>query len=175
MCMADKAPPPTNHSSVRGPTGGRSTQKKCITRRPGMPQGSAEVDCGDRQRRDLPPKAAPGRSLEGKDRRRDACSPCCGRKSLHPQGLRSAWPWDPHTGVNLNGGALSSEDGHVTLQERLTPRGLLREKERPTRICCPSKMGEDPPGRSAAASPGPWNLPDKLPGTLRSWTSTVSR
>lgn len=175
VCMADKAPPLTNHSSVRGVTGGRSTQTKCISRRPGMPQGSGEVECGDRQPRDLPPKAVLGRSIERKDRRKDACSPCCERKGLHPQGTRSVWPWDSYTSVNLNGAPLSNEDGHVNLQERLTPRGLLREKERPSRICCPSKTVDDPPGRSATASPGPWNVPDKLPGTLRSWTSTVSR
>lgn len=175
VCMADKAPPLTNLGSIRGVTGGRSTQKKSVTRRPGMPQGSGEVDCGDRQPRDLPPKAVLGRSFERKDRRKDACSPCCERKGLHPPVIRPVWPWDPYTSVNLNGAALSSEDGHVNLQERLAPRGLLREKERPSRICCPSKTAEDPPGRSATASPGPWNVPEKLPGTLRSWTSTVSR
>lgn len=177
-CMADKAPRLTNHSSIRGVTGGRSTHQKCITRRPGMPQGSGEVDCGNRQPRDLPSKAVLGRSIERKDRQRDTCSPCCERKGLHPQVIRSAWPWDPYASVNLNGAPLGNENGHVNLQERLTPRGLLREEERPSghsRICCPSKTVDDPPGRSAAASPGSWNVPDKLPGTLRSWTSTVSR
>lgn len=177
-CMTDKAPPMTNHSSIRGVTGGRSTQQKCITRRPGMPQGSGEVDCGSRQSWDLPSKAVLARSIEKKDRQRDTCSPCCERKGLHPQVIRSLWPWDPYASVNLNGAPLSNENGHVNLQERLTPRGLLREEERQSghnRICCPSKTVDDPPGRSAAASPGSWNVPDKLPGTLRSWTSTVSR
>ncbi|XP_056909250.1 membrane-associated guanylate kinase, WW and PDZ domain-containing protein 2-like isoform X3 [Takifugu flavidus] len=177
-CMADKAPRLTNHSSIRGVTGGRSTHQKCITRRPGMPQGPGEVDCGNRQPQDLPSKAVLGRSIERKDRQRDTCSPCCERKGLHPQVIRSVWPWDPYASVNLNGAPLGNENGHVNLQERLTPRGLLREEERPSghsRICCPSKTVDDPPGRSAAASPGSWNVPDKLPGTLRSWTSTVSR
>uniref|UniRef100_A0A4W6E3W1 Membrane-associated guanylate kinase, WW and PDZ domain-containing protein 2 n=1 Tax=Lates calcarifer TaxID=8187 RepID=A0A4W6E3W1_LATCA len=123
VCMADKAPQLTDHSSIRGATGGRSTQQKCIIRGQGTPQGSGEVDCGpgDRQPRALPPK------------------------------------------------------------ERLVSRGLFpREDERASGhsgLCCPSKTMEDPPVRSAAASPGPWNVPgsDKLPGTLRSWTSTVSR
>uniref|UniRef100_A0A665XDB1 Membrane-associated guanylate kinase, WW and PDZ domain-containing protein 2 n=1 Tax=Echeneis naucrates TaxID=173247 RepID=A0A665XDB1_ECHNA len=134
VCMADKAPPLTDHSSIRGATGGRSTQQKCIIRGQGTPQGAGEVDCG---------------------------------------------PGDRH--VNSNGASLASADGHVSLQERLVSRGLFpREEERAsghTGLCCPTKAMEDPPVRSAAASPGPWNIPgpDKLPGTLRSWTSTVSR
>lgn len=100
-------------------------------------------------------------------------SPCCERKVLHAQAVSAVWPWDPYVSVNLN--------GHVGLQERLVSRGQFsREDERTgghSGLCCPSKAAEDPPARSAAASPGPWNVPgsDKLPGTLRSWTSTVSR
>uniref|UniRef100_A0A4W6E2F0 Membrane-associated guanylate kinase, WW and PDZ domain-containing protein 2 n=1 Tax=Lates calcarifer TaxID=8187 RepID=A0A4W6E2F0_LATCA len=156
VCMADKAPQLTDHSSIRGATGGRSTQQKCIIRGQGTPQGSGEVDCGpgDRQPRALPPKAILGRSVERRERQREACSPCCERKGLHTQAMTS----------------LASGDGHVSLQERLVSRGLFpREDERAS--------GHNPPVRSAAASPGPWNVPgsDKLPGTLRSWTSTVSR
>lgn len=183
VCMADKAPPLTDHSSIRGATGGRSTQQKCITRGQGTPQGSAEVDCGpgDRQPRALPPKAVLGRSVERRERQKETCSPCCERKGLHTQAISTVWPWDPYVSVNLNGASLGSGDGHVSLQERLVSRGLFpREEERASGhsgLCCPSKSMEDPPARSAAASPGPWNVPgsDKLPGTLRSWTSTVSR
>lgn len=181
VCIADKAPQPTDHSSIRGATGGRSTQQKCITRGQGTPQGSGEVDCGpgDRQPWALPPKAALGRSVERRERQRETCSPCCERKGLHTQAIRSVWPWDPYMSVTLNGNSLGSGDGYVSLQERLMSRGLLlREEERPSvhsGLCCPSKTMDDPPARSAAASPGPWNVPDKLPGTLRSWTSTVSR
>ncbi|XP_051237698.1 membrane-associated guanylate kinase, WW and PDZ domain-containing protein 2-like isoform X2 [Dicentrarchus labrax] len=183
VCMADKAPQLTDHSSIRGATGGRSTQQKCITRGQGTPQGSGEVDCGpgDRQPRALPPKAVLGRSVERRERQRDTCSPCCERKGLHTQAMSTVWPWDPYVSVNFNGASLGSGDGHVSLQERLVSRGLFpREDERASGhsgLCCPSKTMEDPPPRSAAASPGPWNVPgsDKLPGTLRSWTSTVSR
>lgn len=183
VCMADKAPQPTDHSSIRGATGGRSTQQKCISRGQGTPQGSGEVDCGpgDRQPRALPPKAVLGRSVDRRERQRETCSPCCERKGLHTQAMSTVWPWDPYGSMNLNGASLSSGDGQVSLQERLVSRGLFpREDERASGhsgLCCPSKTMEDPPARSAAASPGPWNVPgsDKLPGTLRSWTSTVSR
>lgn len=181
VCMTDKAPQLKDHSSIRGATGGRSTQQMCISRGQGSPQGSGELDCGpgDKQPRALPSKPVLGRSVERRERQRETCSPCCERKGLHAQAIRSVWPWDPYVSVNLNGASLGSGDGHVSLQERLASRGLfLREEERASGhsgLCCQSKSIADPPGRSAAASPGPWNVPDKLPGTLRSWTSTVSR
>ncbi|KAM9753767.1 membrane-associated guanylate kinase, WW and PDZ domain-containing protein 2 isoform 2-T2 [Menidia menidia] len=179
VCMADKAPLLTDHCPVRGPTGGRSTEKKSIIRGQGTLQGAVQSDCGpgDRQPRALPPKAVVGRSIE----RRETCSPCCERKSLQTQAASPVWPWDPCASVNLNGAPLGGGDGHVSLQERLVSRGLFSREEERARghsgRCCPSKTGEDPLARSAAASPGPWNVPgsDKLPGTLRSWTSTVSR
>ncbi|XP_026222000.1 membrane-associated guanylate kinase, WW and PDZ domain-containing protein 2-like isoform X3 [Anabas testudineus] len=183
MCMADKGPQMIDHSSIRGAAGGRSTQQKCIIRGQGTPQGSGEVDCGpgDRQPRALPPKSVLGRSIERKERQKETCSPCCERKGLHTQAMSTVWPWDSYVSVNLNGASLSSGDGHVSLQERLVSRSLFpREDDRASGhsgLCCPSKSMEDPPVRSAAASPGPWNIAgsDKLPGTLRSWTSTVSR
>lgn len=183
VCMADKAPQLTDYGSIRGATGGRSTQQKCIIRGQGTPQGSGELDCGpgDRQPRALPTKVVQGRSVERRDRQREACSPCCERKGLHTQAVSSVWPWDTYVSVNSNGASLAGGDGHVSLQERLVSRGLFaREEEQASGhggLCCPTKTMEDPPARSAATSPGPWNVPgsDKLPGTLRSWTSTVSR
>lgn len=177
--MADRAPQLKEQGSVRGATGGRSTQQKCTTRGQGSPQGSGELDCGpgDKQPRALPSKAALGRSSERRERLRETCSPCCERKGLQPP--RSAWPWDPFASVSVNGASLGGGDGPAGLQERLATRGLLlREEERAGghgALCCQAKGSADPPSRSAAASPGPWNVPDKLPGTLRSWTSTVSR
>ncbi|XP_041852777.1 membrane-associated guanylate kinase, WW and PDZ domain-containing protein 2-like isoform X2 [Melanotaenia boesemani] len=176
VCMADNSPLLTDHSSIRGATGGRSTEQRCIIRGQGIPPGSGKVDCGpgDRQPRALPPKAVVGRSIEG----RETCSPCCERRSLQTQTVGTVWPY---VSVNLNGAPLGSGDGHFSLQERLVPRGLFSREDEKTSghsgLCCPSKTIEDPPARSAAASPGPWNIPgsDKLPGTLRSWTSTVSR
>lgn len=186
VCMTDKAPQLADHSSSKGATGGRSTQQKCIIRGQGTPQGSGEVDCGqgDRQCRALPPKAVLGKPVERRERLRETCSPCCEQKGLHTQAMTTVWPWDAYVSVNLNGGSLGTGErgeGRVSLQERLVSRGLLpREEERASGhsgLCCPSKTMEDPTARSAAASPGPWNVPgsDKLPGTLRSWTSTVSR
>lgn len=158
VCTADKAPPPTDHSLVRRAAGGRSTEQKGLVRGQGAPQGSGEASRGENQLRALPPKAAAvGRSNE----RRDICSPCCERKGR--QTVSSA---SPFLTVNLNGGG----DGPPSLQERLKSTGHAG-------LRCPPKALEDPPARSAAVSPGPWNIPgsDKLPGTLRSWTSTVSR
>lgn len=87
VCMADKAPQLTDHSSIRGATGGRSTQQKCIIRGQGTPLGSGEMDCGpgDRQPRALPPKGVLGRSVERRERQRETCSPCCERKGLLTQ------------------------------------------------------------------------------------------
>ncbi|XP_061533110.1 membrane-associated guanylate kinase, WW and PDZ domain-containing protein 2-like isoform X3 [Phycodurus eques] len=174
-CMAaDKAPQVTtdHSSSARGATGGRSTQQKCMIRGQG---GEAERGPGTRQPRVLPAKAVLGRQ-------RDACSPCCDGIGLGTQAAGALWPWDPYLSVIPNGTSLAGGDAHAGLQERLLTRGLYtREEERSgghSGLFCPSKSTEEPPARRAAAtSPGPWNIPgpDKLPATLRSWTSTVSR
>ncbi|XP_061629644.1 membrane-associated guanylate kinase, WW and PDZ domain-containing protein 2-like isoform X1 [Phyllopteryx taeniolatus] len=174
-CMAaDKAPQVTtdHSSSARGATGGRSTQQKCMIRGQG---GEAERGPGTRQPRVLPAKAVLGRQ-------RDACSPCCDGKGLGTQAAGALWPWDPYLSVTPNGTSLAGGDAHAGLQERLLTTGLYpREEERSgghSGLFCPSKSTEEPPARRAAAtSPGPWNIPgpDKLPATLRSWTSTVSR
>lgn len=163
--MADKAPQPSEHSSGQGPSGGRSTQQKSVIR------GHSGEDSGPRL---LPAKAILGSSSER--RPRDPCSPCCERKVLHTQTGSTVWPWDSY--VNLNGVCVGSAD--ESLQERLLSRACPREEERCGAYsgpCYPSKAAEEPAARSTAASPRPWNTPasDKLPGTLRSWTSTVSR
>uniref|UniRef100_A0A3B5QAW4 Membrane-associated guanylate kinase, WW and PDZ domain-containing protein 2 n=1 Tax=Xiphophorus maculatus TaxID=8083 RepID=A0A3B5QAW4_XIPMA len=132
VCMADKAPLLTDHSSIRRAIGG-------------------------------------------------SCSPCCEKKGRQKHAAGAVSPWDPYVTVNLNGASPGGGDGPVGPQERLMSRNLFpREDEKAgghSGVCCPSKTIEGPPARSAAASPGPWNIPgpDKLPGTLRSWTSTVSR
>ncbi|XP_061750202.1 membrane-associated guanylate kinase, WW and PDZ domain-containing protein 2-like isoform X3 [Nerophis ophidion] len=167
-CMtADTSPQVTDHGpSARGAAGGRSTQQKCSVR------GSAEPD---RQPRALPPKVALGRPADARERQ---CSPCCDRKATNTQATGSLWPWDPYVSLASNGASLAGGDSHPSLQERLPTRGLRpREEERSgghLGLCCPSKSGGEAPARSAAGS---WNMPgpDKLPGTLRSWTSTVSR
>ncbi|XP_077371603.1 membrane-associated guanylate kinase, WW and PDZ domain-containing protein 2 isoform X2 [Festucalex cinctus] len=162
-CMAaDKAPQVTDHgSSARGAAGGRSTQQKCMIRGQG---GEAECGPGAGQPQVLPAKAVPGR-------KRDACSPCCARK-----GAGALWPWDPYMSVAPIGASMVAADAHGSLQERLPSKGVYPREEDPSRV--QAKSAEETPARRAAAtSPGPWNIPgpDKLPGTLRSWTSTVSR
>ncbi|XP_013867710.1 membrane-associated guanylate kinase, WW and PDZ domain-containing protein 2 [Austrofundulus limnaeus] len=160
VCTADKAPAPTDHGSVRRAAGGRSTEQKCVVRGQGAPQRSGEASRGENQLRALPPKAAAAAAGRPNERR-EICSPCCERKGR--QTMSSA---SPFLTVNLNGGG----DGPPSLQERLKNSGHAG-------LRCPPKATEDPPARSAAVSPGPWNIPgsDKLPGTFRSWTSTVSR
>ncbi|XP_061139022.1 membrane-associated guanylate kinase, WW and PDZ domain-containing protein 2-like isoform X3 [Syngnathus typhle] len=167
-CMAtDKAPQVTDHgSSARGAAGGRSTQQKCMIRGQG---GEAECGLGIEQPRVLPAKTVLGRQ-------RDACSPRCGRKGPGTQAAGALWLWDPYVSVTPNGASLVSRDAHASLQERLLSRGVYpREEERSGGHA--KSAEEPPPRRVAATSPGPWNIPgpDKLPGTLRSWTSTVSR
>ncbi|KAK7896201.1 hypothetical protein WMY93_021526 [Mugilogobius chulae] len=149
--MADKAPQAAELGSSRGSSGGRSTQHKC-----GFRGQCGEAD-GPRL---LPAKAILGSS----DRRqRDTCSPCCERKALHAQTGSTVWPWDSY--VSVNGVSVGSGDG--SLQERLLSRTCPREEERSgahSGMCCPSKAVEEPPARSAAASPGPGVFQTNCPG-----------
>ncbi|XP_077598946.1 membrane-associated guanylate kinase, WW and PDZ domain-containing protein 2 isoform X7 [Stigmatopora nigra] len=158
---ADKAPPPraTDHGpSTRGATGGRSTRQKCAI-------GVQGVECERGPRALLPNKAV----LAGQ---RDTRSPC-GEGRGSGGGL---WPRDPYASLAPD----PPPPPAGGLPERLLSRGVHpREEERHGGR--PSKNSQDPPARRAAATaaspPGPWNIPgpDKLPGTLRSWTSTISR
>ncbi|XP_047208613.1 membrane-associated guanylate kinase, WW and PDZ domain-containing protein 2 isoform X1 [Girardinichthys multiradiatus] len=183
VCMADKAPLLTDHSSIRRAIGGRSTEQKCVNMGQGTLQGSGAVNRapGEKPPRALSHKAVVGRSIERRERLKESCSPCCERKGRQTHAAGGASSWNPHVTVNLNGTSVGGGDGPVSLQERLMSKNLfLREDEKASGhsgVCCPSKTIEGPPARSAAVSPGPWNIPgpDKLPGTLRSWTSTVSR
>uniref|UniRef100_A0A674A940 Membrane-associated guanylate kinase, WW and PDZ domain-containing protein 1 n=1 Tax=Salmo trutta TaxID=8032 RepID=A0A674A940_SALTR len=80
-------------------------------------------------------------------------------------------------------GSGPKEGGPVGRDEQLSGGGESREAERgpgETRACRPTKStssGSTAAGRKATVSPGPWKIPgsDKLPSTLRSGTSTVSR
>ncbi|KAK5614484.1 hypothetical protein CRENBAI_022595 [Crenichthys baileyi] len=181
--MADKAPLLTDHSSIRRAIGGRSTEQKCVNMGQGTLQRSGVVNRapGEKPPRALSHKAVVGRSIERRERQKESCSPCCERKGRQTHAAGGASSWDPHVTVNLNGASVGGGNGPVSLQERLMSKNLFpREDEKASGhsgVCCPSKTIEGPPARSAAASPGPWNIPgpDKLPGTLRSWTSTVSR
>ena len=177
VCMAGQAPQLIDQGSIRGASGGRSTQRYTI-RGQGAPPGPGEVDkgTGECQPGPLPPKAVQGITTNRREMQSDTSSPCCERKDLQTQGTGCDWPWDSCVGVSVNGGA---HPGNPL--DRLEPKGLLpREGKRSSGnsgLCCPSKRVEGSTERSSTASPGPWKLPgpDKLPGTLRSWTSTVSR
>lgn len=78
----------------------------------------------------------------------------------------------PHTNGNINmehySGGLDLD--HMKSRSRELDRGL--GESRPT---LPTKSHAS--GRKATVSPGPWKIPgsDKLPSTLRSGTSTLSR
>uniref|UniRef100_A0A8C7DCJ7 Membrane associated guanylate kinase, WW and PDZ domain containing 2 n=1 Tax=Oncorhynchus kisutch TaxID=8019 RepID=A0A8C7DCJ7_ONCKI len=92
-----------------------------------------------------------------------------------------------------NGRAKQKEGGRSTRRGSCPKEGgpgePAQEKPRPreaergpgeTRPCRPNKStssGSTAAGRKATVSPGPWKIPgsDKLPSTLRSGTSTVSR
>uniref|UniRef100_A0A674A5K7 Membrane-associated guanylate kinase, WW and PDZ domain-containing protein 1 n=1 Tax=Salmo trutta TaxID=8032 RepID=A0A674A5K7_SALTR len=97
-----------------------------------------------------------------------------------------------YTNSNGNGGSGggtqsgSSSHPHVSVGHQGEPaqeKPRSREAERgpgETRACRPTKStssGSTAAGRKATVSPGPWKIPgsDKLPSTLRSGTSTVSR
>jgi len=178
VCMAGQAPQLTDQGSIRDDSGGRPTQQKYTIRGQGAPPGLGEVDegTGECLPAPLPPKTVLGRTTNRREMQRDTSSPSCERKDLQTQGSGSAWPRDSSVGVSVNGGAPPGNP-----LDRLESTGLLpREGKRPSGNsgqCYPSKSVEGSTELSSTASPGPWKLPglDKLPGTLRSWTSTVSR
>ncbi|KAK2892646.1 hypothetical protein Q8A67_012634 [Cirrhinus molitorella] len=83
--------------------------------------------------------------------------------------------------TNMNGGN-GCLDGSNNQQGALVPfKALPKEPEKgqmsQERTSHNSKTSSSAPGRKATVSPGPWKIPgsDKLPSTLRSATSTISR
>lgn len=177
VCMAGQAPQLTDQGSIQDHTGGRPTQQKYTIWGQGARPGLGEVDEGTGKclPATLPPKSVLGRTTNRREMQRDPSSPSNERKDLQTQGSGSACTWDS-VGVSVNGGA---HPGNTL--NRLESTGLLpRVGKRPignNRQCYPSNSVEDSTEHSSTASPGHWKLPglDKLPGTLRSWTSTVSR
>ena len=176
VCMAGQAPPLTDQGSMRGALGGRSTQQRYTIKGQGAPQGPREVEEGTWvcQPGALTPRAVPGRTTNPRVLQRDPSAPWCESQDLQSAG--SAWLWDSCVHVSVNGGAPPGN-----LLDRLEPRDSLpKEGEQSSGIsgqCCPSRRGEGSTEHSSTAFPGPWKSPgpDRLPGTLRSWTSTVSR
>ncbi|XP_076849055.1 membrane-associated guanylate kinase, WW and PDZ domain-containing protein 2a isoform X3 [Brachyhypopomus gauderio] len=90
-------------------------------------------------------------------------------------------PKAPRAEVDVNGGSGANPGGGGG---SAAVRGPPRELERPSEESRPNRASKSLTsnstslvGRKATVSPGPWKIPgsDKLPNTLRSTTSTISR
>uniref|UniRef100_A0A8C7DCI2 Membrane-associated guanylate kinase, WW and PDZ domain-containing protein 1 n=1 Tax=Oncorhynchus kisutch TaxID=8019 RepID=A0A8C7DCI2_ONCKI len=112
-----------------------------------------------------------------RDRDRPSGSGCSNGRAKQKEGGRSTRSQPSYT--NSNGNDVSVEHQGEPAQEKPRPREAERGPGE-TRPCRPNKStssGSTAAGRKATVSPGPWKIPgsDKLPSTLRSGTSTVSR
>ncbi|XP_046890991.1 membrane-associated guanylate kinase, WW and PDZ domain-containing protein 2-like isoform X4 [Hypomesus transpacificus] len=165
--MVGLAPQQTDLWSTRGGPGGRSTQPRCTVQGQETYPVPRDVEGGHWQMQPRPLKAAWGRSME----RRDGENSSPGGEKEQAQ---AAWPWDPYLNVSLNG----ADPGH--LKDRPEPRGLQPRVEEGalghSGLYCHS-LGLEGPVDGSAGALGPWGSPgqDRPAGTLRSWTSTVSR
>ncbi|XP_041935593.1 LOW QUALITY PROTEIN: membrane-associated guanylate kinase, WW and PDZ domain-containing protein 2a [Alosa sapidissima] len=141
-------------------------------------------------------KSSRARSKERRDGRGSSASGTSGRKRADAARSPSRGPRPCHTDSSLNGGASGPGTGTVPVgsnggnnggpdtpasQQRAEHKAQLRELERGGKE---SRGGghhatksSGTSGRKATVSPGPWKIPgsDKLPSTLRSGSSTVSR
>ncbi|KAI2665325.1 Membrane-associated guanylate kinase, WW and PDZ domain-containing protein 2 [Labeo rohita] len=119
------------------------------------------------------PKSHKSSRAKSKERRRE--------RSNTPSRKRDSPKTIPND-TNMNGGN-GCLDGSNNQQGVLVPfKALPKEPEKGqmSQECRPShnsKTSNSAPGRKATVSPGPWKIPgtDKLPSTLRSATSTISR
>lgn len=119
------------------------------------------------------PKSHKSSRAKSKERRRE--------RSHTPSRKRDSPKTSP-TDTNMNGGN-GCLDGSNNQQGTLVPfkalpkepeKGQMSQESRPSHN---SKTSSSASGRKATVSPGPWKIPgtDKLPSTLRSATSTISR
>ncbi|XP_016135726.1 membrane-associated guanylate kinase, WW and PDZ domain-containing protein 2-like [Sinocyclocheilus grahami] len=119
------------------------------------------------------PKSHKGSQAKSKERRRE--------RSNTPSRKRDSPKTSPND-TNMNGGN-GCLDGSNNQQGVLVPfkaqpkepeKGQMSQESRPSHN---SKTSSSASGRKATVSPGPWKIPgsDKLPSTLRSATSTISR
>ncbi|KAM4615324.1 membrane-associated guanylate kinase, WW and PDZ domain-containing protein 2a [Polymixia lowei] len=156
--------------------GGRSTRKRSGHR--GQPategEGSREEQIGDTK----PSRGSRGRSKERKDgesgnpngKREPARSPRGPEPSLtNSNGNRGE-------GGARNGGGKQAEPEPNAPRPRELERGLAESRAGHPNKSTTTSSGSAA-GRKATVSPGPWKIPgsDKLPSTLRSGTSTLSR
>ncbi|XP_077090141.1 membrane-associated guanylate kinase, WW and PDZ domain-containing protein 2a isoform X3 [Siphateles boraxobius] len=119
------------------------------------------------------PKSHKSSRAKSKERRRE--------RSNTPSRKRNSPKTSP-TDTNMNGGN-GCLDGSNNQPGALVPfkalpkepeKGQMSQESRPSHN---SKTSSSASGRKATVSPGPWKIPgtDKLPSTLRSATSTISR
>uniref|UniRef100_A0A8C7JAJ3 Membrane associated guanylate kinase, WW and PDZ domain containing 2a n=1 Tax=Oncorhynchus kisutch TaxID=8019 RepID=A0A8C7JAJ3_ONCKI len=155
-------------------------------------RGSGPKDGGPVGRDELLPGGGlPKSSSRGRSKERIAggsSSTSHGKREPTQSPTKNSQP--SYTNSNGNGssggGTQSGSSSHPDVGHQGEP---AQEKPRPreaergpgeTRPCRPTKStssGSAVAGRKATVSPGPWKIPgsDKLPSTLRSGTSTVSR
>ncbi|XP_064877614.1 membrane-associated guanylate kinase, WW and PDZ domain-containing protein 2a isoform X2 [Oncorhynchus nerka] len=163
--------------------GGRSTRRGSCPKE-GGPVGRDEL---------LPGGGEPKSSSRGRSKERiagESSSTSQGKREPTQSPTKGSKP--SYTNSNGNGssggGTQSGSSSHPDVsvghqgepgQEKPRPREAERGPGE-TRPCRPNKStssGSTAAGRKATVSPGPWKIPgsDKLPSTLRSGTSTVSR
>ncbi|KAM3858834.1 membrane-associated guanylate kinase, WW and PDZ domain-containing protein 2a [Diretmus argenteus] len=154
--------------------GGRSTHKGIEHR--GQPSTEGE---GDKEEQIGDPKASRSSRGRSKERRAGESSIPSGKRES-TQSPRGSKP------LHINSNGNTREDGaHNAGGQQVEPE---QSKSRPREL--ERNLGENRPGhankssgggsaagRKATVSPGPWKIPgsDKLPSTLRSGTSTLSR
>ncbi|KAM9402164.1 membrane-associated guanylate kinase, WW and PDZ domain-containing protein 2a isoform 2-T2 [Salvelinus alpinus] len=162
--------------------GGRSTCR-----------GSGPKDGGPVGRDEqLPGGGEPKSSSRGRSKEKiagESSSMSHGKRETTQSPTKNSKP--SYTNSNGNGGSGGTQSGSSShpdvsvghqgepAQEKPRPREAERRPGE-TRPCRPTKStssGNTAAGRKATVSPGPWKIPgsDKLPSTLRSGTSTVSR
>ncbi|XP_071188499.1 membrane-associated guanylate kinase, WW and PDZ domain-containing protein 2-like isoform X3 [Salvelinus alpinus] len=161
--------------------GGRSTCR-----------GSCPKDGGPVGRDEqLPGGGDPKSSSRGRSKERIAGESSTSHGKREPTQSPTKGSKPSYTNSNGNGGSGGTQSGSsshpdVSVGHQGEP---AHEKPRPreaergpgeTRPCRPTKntsSGSTAAGRKATVSPGPWKIPgsDKMPSTLRSGTSTVSR
>ncbi|XP_064795586.1 LOW QUALITY PROTEIN: membrane-associated guanylate kinase, WW and PDZ domain-containing protein 2-like [Oncorhynchus masou masou] len=162
--------------------GGRSTRRGSCPKE-GGPVGREEL---------LPGGGEPKSSSRGRSKERiagESSSTSHGKREPTQSPTKGSKP--SYTNSNGNGGSGGTQSGsssHPDVsvghqgepgQEMPRPREAERGpgETRPCRANKNTSSGSTAAGRKATVSPGPWKIPgsDKLPSTLRSGTSTVSR
>ncbi|XP_045928215.1 membrane-associated guanylate kinase, WW and PDZ domain-containing protein 2a isoform X2 [Micropterus dolomieu] len=146
--------------------GGRSTHKGHRVQPTTEGEGGIEGQSGE-------PK--PSRSTRGRSKERNTGD---NRESTQSPSVSKL----PHTNGNSREDVERYSSGQQVESEQNKPRDLDRGlgESRPSLPSLPNKStssGSNAAGRKATVSPGPWKIPgsDKLPSTLRTGTSTLSR